>query len=167
MTCERCHLPLRARRSTAREPYRYLESGLRTVGLVGVAVHACPQCHEEAAEIPKVGQLHQAIAEALLTKPGPLAGDELRFLRKNAGIAAAQFAELLGIDPAHLSRAEHGKRGLGAPTERLARAVIAAAMKRANISEILLTARGAKDKRDREKPPVFVIRGNAWRQRAA
>ena len=68
MTCQLCQRSLRARRSTVREPYRYRESGLRAVGLVGVTVHACPQCHEEAAEIPKVGLLYQAIAEVLLTK---------------------------------------------------------------------------------------------------
>jgi DNA-binding transcriptional regulator YiaG len=164
---ERCRRSLRARRSTVREPYRYRESGLGSVGLVGVTVYACPQCHEEAAEIPRVGLLHQAIAEVLLTRRGPLAGDELRFLRKHAGIPAAQFAELLGIDPAHLSHAEHGKRGLGVPTERLVRAVIAAAMKRTNVSEMLLTAPGAAALRAREKPALFMIRGNVWRRQAA
>lgn len=165
MTCERCRRPMRARRSTAHAPYRYLESGLRGVDLIGVTISTCPACGEEVVSIPKLGQLHQAIAGALLTKPGALAGDEIRFLRKNAGIAASRFAELLGIDPAHLSRAEHGKRELGAPTERLARAVIAAAMKRADIPAILL-APAAKSKRARERLPMFVMRGDAWRQAA-
>ena len=64
MTCERCDGLMRARRSTAKEPYRYLIGGLPTIGLVGVTVHTCPTCGRTAVTIPKVGLLRAQIERA-------------------------------------------------------------------------------------------------------
>jgi transcriptional regulator with XRE-family HTH domain len=66
------------------------------------------------------------IAKALLFKEGLLVGEEIRFLRKNAGLSAKEFARLIQVDPAHLSRVENGKtETLSAATDKLARAVAA------------------------------------------
>jgi DNA-binding transcriptional regulator YiaG len=78
----------------------------------------------DSPRILRRGQLHNLIANDLLRRKGRLAGEEIRFLRRHAGLPSGRFAALLGIDPAHLSRVENGKvPTLGVPTDRLARLV--------------------------------------------
>jgi putative transcriptional regulator len=115
------------RKTTADRPYRYDLSGLDNVLLVGVEVRECQRCRAQVPVIPKIGQLHRAIAKYLVFKNGLLTGREIRFLRKNAGLSNKKFAALLEIDESHLSRVENGKIGsLGAATDKLARAFVEA-----------------------------------------
>src|SRR5712691_6300765 len=113
MNCDICNAPMKERRATSQAPYYYALAGLPHVGLVGITVYECPG-HSASPLIPRIGELHRVITEAFVHKPAPLTGVELRFLRKNAGLAAKKFAALLAVDPAHLSRVENGKqRALG------------------------------------------------------
>ena len=43
------------------------------------------------------------IAQTLLSKPGMLAGPEVRYLRKYANWQAKELAGFLGMDPAYFS----------------------------------------------------------------
>ena len=113
------------------------------------------------------------IAKSLVDKPTLLTGEEIRYLRRWAGFAAKQFAALLGIDASHLSRVENGKtRHLGAPVDKLTRAMAMAASDQEFAKSILLhiaesRIRERKTKRaDRGKVPVFKLVSNRWNQAA-
>lgn len=129
-TCESCGGKMQVVRSTSEKPYRYLISGVKDLFLVGIIVASCPACKQENPIIPKMAELHRVIATSLLQKKESLRGDEIKFLRKNAGFAAQDFAALLGITPSHLSRIENGKtKQLGSSADRLARLVAKAQIK--------------------------------------
>jgi putative transcriptional regulator len=125
--CPRCGGPIETRVSTNDTPYRYTISGLNNVLLIGVAVNACPKCGLEAPTIPKAGELHRLIVDGLLSREARLSGEEVRFLRKQAGFSAKKFAALLGISAEHLSRFENGDR-VSESVDRLARAIVAVAV---------------------------------------
>ncbi len=105
--------------------YHYLESGLENVYLLGVELWSCP-CGEEAVGIPNVPGLHEVIAHEIVHKKSFLSGPEIRFLRKAMGMAAKVFAELLGVDPATVSRWENEKQSPGGANDRLVRMIYAA-----------------------------------------
>lgn len=122
MTCDYCHVDMHQRHATMDNPYHYALSGLKDVCLVGIVVYECPQCKAVMPIIPRIADLHDVIARALVKEPRPLRRDELRFLRKAAGFPARKFARLLGISPQHLSRIENGHtEKLGKTADRLAR----------------------------------------------
>jgi putative zinc finger/helix-turn-helix YgiT family protein len=91
----------------------YSESGLKNVVLDGVLEYRCPRCGEVSYSYGDVIQLHQMIANALLTKSGQLSGSEIKFLRSHIGYSGAFFAEVLGIDAATLSRIENNRQLAG------------------------------------------------------
>jgi len=137
--CDVCGEAMTSRRTTEVEPYAYVLGGLPRVGLAGIDVHRCPACYVETPVIPKIGQLHNVLAKLFLRKPRPLAGEEVRFLRKQARLPAQKFAALLGIDPSYLSRVENGKvESLGNTTDRLARAIVSAAIYSRMVVQVLL-----------------------------
>jgi putative zinc finger/helix-turn-helix YgiT family protein len=92
--------------------YRYRESGLDFVYLSGVLQYRCPKCGETSVEIPRVNDLHLLIGKALVCKKGLLAGDEVKFLRKEIGMKGKEIAAALSIEPETYSRWENGKRGV-------------------------------------------------------
>ncbi len=85
----------------------YTESGISNLVLEGVAVWVCPNGHDPVIELPDVDALYQRLSESIVVKPGPLAGEEVRFLRKQLGFASKEYARLIGITPVHLSRSEN------------------------------------------------------------
>ena len=166
--CPDCGGPTSERTSTAAEPYAYTLGGLPGVRLIGVVLETCERCGAEIVGFPRLGQLERVIARELLRKPALLSGDELRFVRKHAGIPAARFAALLGVTPAHLSRFENAHEGnnLGAPADRLARAIVAAACSGFDAREVLLgrtDESGRRRNRPRPAPSVFQFVQNRWR----
>ncbi|MGE0824208.1 MAG: hypothetical protein AB7G75_22730 [Candidatus Binatia bacterium] len=97
MNCEVCQVTMQERKATPHKPYHDEFSGLSNVYLTGITVRYCPYCGIESPLIPRVEELHQELARALVRKPALLSGEEVRFLRKHAGLPAQQFAALLGI----------------------------------------------------------------------
>jgi len=120
MRCLECGTNTKAHRSLE---YQYTESGLTNVVLSGITVHTCEKCHATYPELPAVQSLHAAIAKAFLFRRGALCGEEVRFLRKEMGIKAKDFAEMLGVTKVAVSRWEHSQRPLAAVTDRLIRCV--------------------------------------------
>lgn len=166
MLCEECHLEMVERKATGKAPYHYDVSGLSHVYLAGIVVQRCPRCRAESPAIPRIAELHQAIARALIHKPGVLHGEEIRFLRKHAGFPARQFAALLGIRPAHLSRVENGHTvSFGPPTDRLARAIATTANGGEDAREMLLTMADNLERKGRKGAltPLFTLEQNHWR----
>ena len=146
MKCDTCKAEMTERPATAERPYFYVIGGLPKFALTSnVTVYECPRCHDEGVTIQAPGQLHRRIARVLLVKPTPLTGDELRFLRKHAGFSAQRFADMLSVDPSHLSRVENGHSRLGAGTERLARMIIATAEDGLISGEAIMAPTGTED----------------------
>lgn len=165
MLCEDCQMEMVERKATVKAPYHYDVSGLSHVYLAGIVVQRCPRCKEESPAIPRTEELHRAIARALIHKPGVLRGEEIRFLRKQAGFPAQNFAALLGIRPEHLSRVENGRTAsFGPPTDRLARAIATTANNREDVREILLKVADTLEQKGRRARhnPLFTLKQNHW-----
>jgi len=126
MICHKCGTALVEKKATAGDPYHYTSSGLPNLYLVGIEMRRCTSCRTESHVISRMGNLHHTIARVLLDKSERLTGDELRFLRKYAGLSAIDFALQIQIDPATLSRFENGKQDLGGSADKLSRAVVVA-----------------------------------------
>jgi hypothetical protein len=95
--CDICGTKLKTRHSTQAEPYRYAESGLDNVYLVGVEVFICPECLLETAAIPRIENLHKTIAEGLLRARVPLTGGAFRYLRKGARLGLPELADRMHV----------------------------------------------------------------------
>ena len=163
--CDVCEGPLIKRKATSARPYNDRMSGLDTVFLVGIDVRECKKCGVQVPIIPNVAGLHAAIAEYLTFKQDLLSGKEIQFLRKNAGIPAKEFAELIGVDPAHLSRVENGKtESLGAGTDKLARAVAMAVSNRNKLRQVVLST---NDDRLDQDHALFTPKKDHWEKLAA
>jgi hypothetical protein len=63
MTCMDCGGALKVTRA----PYRYRDSGLPGIVLLGVEVRRCQKCGAEEVAIPPIEELHRLIAQALPT----------------------------------------------------------------------------------------------------
>lgn len=77
--------------------YHYTESGLPDVDIASMNWIACLECEERVVEIPKVKQLHQCIAWALITRNASFGADERYFLRKHLGLSL-KHTILLGAE---------------------------------------------------------------------
>jgi putative zinc finger/helix-turn-helix YgiT family protein len=164
MQCEECRASLEKRIATDHRPYIYRASGLADVGLSGITVWICPKCSEESPEIPRIGELHRVIARALIQKQALLRGDEVRFLRKHVGIAAGEFATMLGVDRAHLSRVENGRTAaFGESTDRLVRGLALIAADEENGREALRALAHRLHRSRTRSRRVFTLRSNRWR----
>jgi DNA-binding transcriptional regulator YiaG len=164
--CEECGAPVVERKSTAEQPYRDDLIGLPGVALIGVTVLSCPNGHDAGVVIPRLGGLLDAIARELLERADTLTGPELRYLRKYAGMSAQKFAELLDIDPAHLSRVENERTApLSRSLEKLARAIVAAAKQKEATKAVLLVKSAEAMPRGRNIP-MFRLERNRWRPAA-
>jgi len=167
MNCYECGTALIPEKSTFEKPYRFIESGLDNVYLVGVTLTRCPTCKEYGLVIPKIGILEDVIAQTLLQKPGLLSGKEFRYLRKHAGFQAQELAALLRINPSHLSRFENEKyKNLGETGDTLARVFIREASGGEHSKEALLDFAKrlmvAKVPKGKMKPTFQLIK-NRWR----
>lgn len=82
--------------STVRE-HLYRESGLDTVVLDKIEVRRCSECSGEEIVIPRLEELHQLIAGAIVAKAARLTPREIRFLRKTLGLSGDDFAERMSV----------------------------------------------------------------------
>jgi transcriptional regulator with XRE-family HTH domain len=81
-----------------RQNYDYVECGLSSVHLTNVLVYEC-ECGSRVPEIPAITGLHFMIALDLLRKSSLLSGEEIKFLRKMAGLSQSEMAEIMGVTP--------------------------------------------------------------------
>lgn len=167
MVCERCEgQQMTRRKATTTNPYRYALSGLSNVYLAGIDVLICPRCGGESPRIPRLDELHRQIALRLFHKPGALRGEEIRYLRKHAGLSAVKMAAILGVRPEHLSRAENDRIALGETTERFVRALSIMAMSDDKASDFfgkMTMERSATKVRTRT---ILVTDGRGWKAAA-
>jgi putative transcriptional regulator len=155
-------------KATIDSPYRYDLTGLKNVFLAGIAVYGCAKCRTEVPIIRRAGELHRVIARLLLNKPALLTGDEIRFLRKNAGISAKDFAAQLQTSAEHLSRVENGHYpSLGPTADKFARLLIMAASDKQDIRALLLRAKALLIAKRRKRRPIRLkLEGHRWKEAA-
>ena len=158
--------------ATREKPYHYTDSGLPNIYLVGVRQFQC-ECGEKAVEIPAIKQLMSLIARDLTMKNASLTGLEVKFLRKQLGQKANDFAAHIKLQPETLSRIENGKQSAGDKTDMYIRIyyaleskdlVLMDALKFA-LDKVLLAHRTKSPK----KPPktVATIEHDKWALAAA
>ena len=173
--CGKCEGQIMERLATVDRPYPFKMSGLSKVYLAGIHIRKCTSCRAESPVIPKLGKLNDLIARDLVKKPALLTGEEIRFLRKNAGFPAKTFAELVGVDPKHLSRVENGHTDtLGVPADRLVR-VIARAAENAPQPQYLALMKGLaaawsdvkkRSRKSEVENPIFELQKDDWKRAA-
>jgi len=117
MKCLKCGSELRS----SKENHRYTESGLDNVILEGVEVRRCSNCGEWEVVIPRLAELHRAIARRVATERSLLQPQEIRFLRKYLGYSGVDFASAIGVAPETISRWENGDRDMSRVAELLLR----------------------------------------------
>ncbi|MBN2063066.1 MAG: hypothetical protein JW882_21865 [Deltaproteobacteria bacterium] len=101
--------------------YHYTESGLNNIYLSGVEICKCNDCGESSVSLPAIMELHRLICLTLVSKDTLLTGNEIRFLRKNAGYSAKEFTELIGVDKSTFSRWENDNQVMANTNDRLIR----------------------------------------------
>jgi putative zinc finger/helix-turn-helix YgiT family protein len=97
------------KRATQEHPYHFVGSGLPNVYLCGIRYSVCKTCGIQAADIPALKNLMIAIARAVVKKPAPLSGAEIRYLRKRLGKKSAEFGRIIGVGEEQVSRWENDK----------------------------------------------------------
>lgn len=121
MKCEMCGSQM----TTAIENYRYTESGLSFVTLTGVEVRRCGQCGEEEVVIPRIEDLHRAIALSVIRRSPHFKPEEIKFLRKYLGWSGADYARRMGVTSETVSRWEKGVLPMGTTADRALRLAVA------------------------------------------
>lgn len=172
MKCNYCKTEMDKRIATRERPYHYKNSGLRSLFLEGIEVYTCPKCHGETPIIPRMTDLFSVVADGIIRKPHALRGDEIRFLRKHAGLPAHKFAHLIGVTPSHLSRVENGHtKALGKGTDRLVRTLALQVRDGADARTTLLRIADDLERaaKQREKTPRTQLwsprrHGKGWEQ---
>jgi DNA-binding transcriptional regulator YiaG len=102
--------------------YHYKESGLPNVWLVnGYRVRKTP--YGKAVAIEDVEGLHKSIAERLVNRPGHLAKEEFRFLRKELGLSQKNLGAVIGADEQAVARWERGVSKVDEIADRFLRAL--------------------------------------------
>lgn len=105
------------------QPYHYTESGLDNIYLHGLLQYRCTECGEMGAEIPMIKALHRLIAKEIVCKREFLAGDDVRFLRKELSMKSKEMADALAIEPETYSRWENGKQSVASCHDRQLRLI--------------------------------------------
>jgi putative zinc finger/helix-turn-helix YgiT family protein len=121
MKCRDCGKQM----TEAVEGYRYVESGLPNIILHGVKVRRCRDCGAQDVSIPRIAELHRAIASTIIRNDAPLAPEEIKYLRKYLGWSGADFAEHMGKNVATVSRWENGRLAMSSTADRLLRTLVA------------------------------------------
>ena len=119
--CSHCGREAKVVRGT----YRFTESGLKEVVLVGVELVRCAACGNEDPILPNIDGLMRRLAQAVIEKPWRLAGCEIRFLRKYLRMTGEQFGGYIGVDKWCVSKWENDRDVVGTVVQyQSARALI-------------------------------------------
>lgn len=108
--------------------YRYTECGLDCVTLENIIVYRCSKCGAIVPEIPAIGELHRQLVLGIVNKRNLLAGQEIKFLRKMAGLSSKDLALTLGVSASTVSRWENGSRTISKNSDAALRMICFAGM---------------------------------------
>src|SRR6185312_4534457 len=101
---KRCHACKSESLVVSTDARLYPESGLPNVTVEGIRRVRCSACGESWEDIPRLAELHQVIADAVIHKRSRLSGAEVKYLRKYIGWSSSDFAKRIGADPATVSK---------------------------------------------------------------
>jgi len=119
MKCDVCQKgEIRIKRQ---QTYHYKECGLDNVYLLNLEFRACDSCGNKAPRLTRMPELHATIARAVALQPCPLRGQDIRFLRKQLGFSAKEWATFLRTDASTLSRWENDQQEIGTQSDSLIR----------------------------------------------
>jgi len=121
MTSNQCECG--GKQVSSRKDYKFVESGLDNIVLKNIEVLECPKCKSISPRIPRHNSLLRTIALALIAKPYPLSGPEIKYLRKFLGMTQEEFAKYIPSDAAVLSRWENDVQPVGSQSDRLIRLI--------------------------------------------
>ena len=110
--------------TTGRENVKYDACGLPGVTLVDVEVSRCGHCGQYEVAIPRIEELHRAMATALVRKSARLTPAEIRFLRTTLGWSGKELADHMGATAETVSRWENGRIPMGPQADRLLRLMV-------------------------------------------
>jgi DNA-binding transcriptional regulator YiaG len=99
---------------------------LPAIRLRGIEVRLCAACGDDQVVIPRLADLHRAIAAALVVKRARLAPAEIRFLRKAAEWTPVELSAALDVAPESPSQWEAGTARPDGPVDRVIRTLVAA-----------------------------------------
>ena len=119
MKCLKCGHTMRSSRENIPD------SDLPSVILAGITVNRCPNCGAWEVEIPHHTDLTKELARIVISKPGRLSREEIRYLRSCLFDNAAEFAQVIGHDASTVSRWENGQQKIGRHAELLLRLMVA------------------------------------------
>ncbi len=102
--------------------YHYTECGLDNVYVVGFDP-AVDDGGERVQKIPKINQLHGAIALQIVRHAYGISGKELRFLRTEMGMTQAELANRLHREALSIGRWERGETPMSSNAEALIRLI--------------------------------------------
>lgn len=120
MKCHDCNSPM----TESHESYQYQESGLDNVYIPNASVYRCP-CGESFASLPGVARINEMVGLSIIKKKGKLTGREVCFLRKNMGLNARNFAELMNVDNVTVLKWENGEQKIENIEDKLIRLIYA------------------------------------------
>ena len=120
--CSNCGEPVQRVKGN----YLFRESGLSNIVLKNIEVMKCAHCGNQDPVIPRLTELIRFLAAAVVKQPCPLAGEQIRFLRKQLDKNGETFARLIGVDKTTLSKWENNQISVGPNSDRLIRAVVLA-----------------------------------------
>ena len=121
MKCDECGGQVTTERNAVR---RYDIGGLPHVELHGIEASRCAACGKDGIAIPRIAQLHRALAEHFVKQQRMLAPSEIRFLRKHVGLSSVDLAKRMGVTRETVSRWESGGKPMGAVADRLLRLIV-------------------------------------------
>jgi DNA-binding transcriptional regulator YiaG len=102
--------------------YTYHESGLDNIVLENISMYVC-SCGNKFPILSNMRHLHALIAENIIKKPERLSGKEARFLRKEMGMKAIDFAKLLNVSKVTISRWENENKPISIISDKLIRSI--------------------------------------------
>jgi len=108
MLCPRCGTSM----NQCREDYRYQESGLGNIWLVGCEVWKCDACRNAFAVLPDARLAAREIARILILQPYRLDSRSIHFCRKLLGMTALQLGIRLGVHRVEVSRWENDRANI-------------------------------------------------------
>ena len=117
-------------------------AGLPWATLRALGTHLCPSCGEDAISIPRVAQLHRALAAVIVAKRAPLMSQERRFLRDFIGWTEEDLAQRMGISPEAVEGWERGDEEPGPLAERLLRMLAATRLPGGGLADEVRVQRG-------------------------
>ena len=120
MRCLNCDVEMQV----GKADYQFTESGLSNVVLRDLEIRRCPRCGEQEAILAGLETIHRTIANELVAKPGRLAPEEARFLRKYLELSGTDLATQMSVAPETVSRWENGAQDMGVVADKLLRMMV-------------------------------------------